>query len=165
MGWRIPRHGICQMFQFYVSKIAKKTRKLRHFWQTKKENVRCFTHLFWTNWQFLCNYLLRYKLTPVILWNSCLNSANSTRAWKYFTQMAFVTNSRSENSSKRNTLSVLAIQLSVPVKTFFLQPYPTVRILKHMSDKNCWMKCLYLCCHQTLSPTHVIKRACITSVC
>ena len=29
-----------------------------------------------------------------------------------------------------------------------------------MSDKNCWMKCLYLCCNQTLSPTHVIERAC-----
>ena len=25
-----------------------------------------------TNWQFLCNYLLKYKLTPAILWKLLL---------------------------------------------------------------------------------------------
>ena len=55
---------------------------------------------------------------------------------------------------------VLAIQLSVPVKTYFFQPNPAVPTLKPRSDKNCWKKCLYPCCHQTLSLTHVIKHAC-----
>ena len=28
----------------------------------------CFTRLFWTNCQFLCNYPLKLKLTQVVLW-------------------------------------------------------------------------------------------------
>ena len=47
MGWKISRHGICQMFQFDASitgsKIPGKMRKSRHFLQTKNENVGCFT--------------------------------------------------------------------------------------------------------------------------
>ena len=39
-----------QIFQFYPQKM----RKSRHF-LPKIENGRCFTHLFWTNCQFLCN--------------------------------------------------------------------------------------------------------------
>ena len=106
--WKIPRHGICQMFQFYASKIPEKTSKLRHFWQTKNENVGCFTHLFWTNWLFLCNYLLKYKLTPFISWKPLPKFGKFhriLRKLKNTLQMAFVTNSRSKNSSKsaRNT--------------------------------------------------------------
>ena len=46
-----------------------KTRKLRHSWP-KLDIAGCFTHLFWTNCQFVCNYLLKYKLTHVLwkLW-------------------------------------------------------------------------------------------------
>ena len=70
--------------------------------------------------------------------------------------MAFVTNSRSKNSSKRSARNTTFSSC----QNLLFQPNPAVRTLKHMSDKNCWKKCLYLCCHQTLSPTHVIKRAC-----
>ena len=66
------RHGICQIF--YSSEIPnpfkfypKETRKSQHFWQ-KIENWVCFTNLFSTIYQFLCIYLLQYKLSPVILW-------------------------------------------------------------------------------------------------
>ena len=70
--------------------------------------------------------------------------------------MAFVTNSRSKNSSKRSARNTTFSAC----QNLLFQPYPAVRTLKHMSDKNCWKMCLYLCCHQTLSPKHVITRAC-----
>ena len=99
--WRVCRRGICQIF--YTSKITKSVHFSRHFWP-KIENGGCFAHLFWTNCQFLCNYLLEYKLTPVVLWKSSMNSANITDMvifridfWKFylspknFIQMSFVT--------------------------------------------------------------------------
>ena len=42
------------------------------------ENGGCFTHLFLTHCQFLCNYLLKHKLTRVVLWKLFINSANFT---------------------------------------------------------------------------------------
>ena len=64
-----------------------KTRKSRHFWP-KFEIAECFTHLFWKNCQFLCNYLLQYKLSPVIFENSNGNLANFADlliySWKFY---------------------------------------------------------------------------------
>ena len=76
-----------------------KTRKSRHFWP-KFEIAECFTHLFWKNCQFLCNYLLKFKLTPIVLWkllpkSFALNLENFTPGPKYFTQVSLVTNSKS----------------------------------------------------------------------
>ena len=47
-----------QIFQFYPRKMCK---------SPKIENGGCITHLFWTNCQFLCIYLLKYRLIPVVL--------------------------------------------------------------------------------------------------
>ena len=74
MKWRYPGHagtrGICRMF--YTSEIPffsiyLKKRKSHNFWQ-KIDSGGCFTHLLGLFCQFLCNYLLRYELNPIILW-------------------------------------------------------------------------------------------------
>ena len=106
------RHGICQNVlhqwdsqnvQFYPKKCV-----YRQFWQTIY-NVGCFSHLFWTNCQSFCKFLLKYKVNPVILGKTRLNLANFTekeffalvienftQVHKYFTQVPLeplVTNS------------------------------------------------------------------------
>ena len=67
----------CQMF--YTRRVTKffsftqKKRVNREFFGKIIENGGCFPHLFWTEFQFLCNYLLQ-----VFCENSSLNSANFT---------------------------------------------------------------------------------------
>ena len=54
---------------FYTGKIPKIldfTRVNRDIFGQKLRI--CFTRLFWTNCQFLCNYPLKLKLTQVVLW-------------------------------------------------------------------------------------------------
>ena len=53
--------------EFVKSFTPVRFQKKLFFWP-KIENGRCFTHRFWTNCQFLCNCLLKYKLTQVVLW-------------------------------------------------------------------------------------------------
>ena len=97
--WGPIRHGIMPVrlssfFKFY----PRKTRVSRHFWRELR--------MFYSNCQFLCNYLLQYKVSPVILWK--LNLVNFTElvifrgcSWqfyqspKHFTQAPLVTNSMS----------------------------------------------------------------------
>ena len=59
------RHGICRMFNTSkILKFSNSTREKgvnRHFLQ----NIE---NLLWSNFQFLCNHLLNFKLTPSILW-------------------------------------------------------------------------------------------------
>ena len=50
----------------------------------KIDNWISFTHLFWTNCHFLCNYLLQYKLSPNIFENSSHNLANFADLLIYF---------------------------------------------------------------------------------
>ena len=117
--WRIPRHGVCHMFQFYASKIPEKTRKLRHFWQTKNENVGCFTHLFWkklsvfvqlsTQIQTHSSYFVK---TLGLIRQNIQNftwAINVFHKWHLW-QIPGLRIPRKE---------VLAIQLLVPVKTYF----------------------------------------------
>ena len=84
---------------FYTSEIPffsiyLKKRKSHNYWQ-KIDSGGCFTHLLGTFCQFLCNYLLRYKLNPIILWK--LNFHSKDIFWRYFSKNLldpFVTNSK-----------------------------------------------------------------------
>lgn len=61
--------GIFQIF--CTSKILKFslfTHKLWHFCQKLRIDDVLLIYVFWTNFQFLCNYLLKHKRTPVLLW-------------------------------------------------------------------------------------------------
>jgi len=56
------RGGICPIF--YVSKIPiffnfTREKRVNRDNSPNIGNGGCFSHLFWTNWQFLCNYLLK----------------------------------------------------------------------------------------------------------
>ena len=95
-------------FQKNLIPPEKKRTNWDMFNKQQKMDGGCLTHLFWTSCQ-LCNYLLKYKTIPVILWklyneirkfprkgNFWLILENFTRARKYFTQMPFVTNSTSD---------------------------------------------------------------------
>ena len=41
----------------------------------KNVDTRCFTHLFWSNCQCFCKFLIKYKANPVILWKFSLDTA------------------------------------------------------------------------------------------
>ena len=90
------------------SNIARNTKfhEWRPFWlsDNKIENGGWFTHVFWKKNHFLFNYLLRYKLTPVVLWklkpemgkfhikgNFSRFLGNFTEDHKYFLQESLVT--------------------------------------------------------------------------
>ena len=110
----------------------------RNFWG-KVENGGCFTHLFWTNYQFLCNYLLKYKLTRVVFWklqpefDNCfaLILENFTQTQKYFTQVSHdnVTNSTcalrrssmARNPPTGNLKSIVAKGVKISTDQFFPQ--------------------------------------------
>ena len=59
-----------QKFPFYLE-----IPKLRQFLQNS-ENIGGFNHLFWSNYQPFCKFLLKYKVNPVILGKTRLNLAN-----------------------------------------------------------------------------------------
>ena len=98
--WGPIRHGIMLVRLSSFLSFTREKRVCRDIFGKHWE-----LRMFYSNCQFLWNYLLQYKVSPVILWKLNLVNFtelvifrgidNFTRAQKHFTQAPFVTNSMS----------------------------------------------------------------------